>query len=93
MAKKTRQSLTNRGQIFVIQPEPDFSRTCCFQEVVDNVELITYTKFQKILMSGCRVLGKKPSKIHPKWGFSSICDPQDIFSKIGPCHVCTLMVL
>ena len=46
--------------------EPDFSQTYRFREEVDNVELITYMKFQNILMTGCRNMGKK---IAPKMFF------------------------
>ena len=49
---KKRFSLENRGLVPNIQPQPDISWTCSFQEVLDNVELIMYMKFQKTLMPG-----------------------------------------
>ena len=38
-------------------------------------------KFQKLLMTGCRDMDKKTSKIPQKWGFSPICDPPRFFFK------------
>ena len=73
MSKKYCKSLKNRGLVPIIQPEPDFSQTCGFCEILDNVEL-TYMKFQKILMTGCRDKGTK----HQKY---PICDPIMIFFK------------
>ena len=55
-------SLKNRGLVPTIQSESDFSRTCSFHEVLDNVNHITYVKFQKPLITGCRDLDKKPQK-------------------------------
>ena len=49
----------NGGLVPTIKPEPDFSWTCGFREVLDNFELITYIKFHKISMTGCRDMGKK----------------------------------
>ena len=51
---KKRLSLKNRGLVPTIQPDPDFSWTCGFHWVLHNVELVMYTKFQKILMTGSR---------------------------------------
>ena len=60
--------------------------------MLDNVELITYMKFQKLLMTGCRDMDKKQK--HPQNGrFPPFVTPQDFFSKIGLCHFCTLSVL
>ena len=55
-------SLKNRGLIPTIQPEPDFSWTCGFREVLDNAELIMYMKFQKLLITRCRDMDKKHQK-------------------------------
>ena len=65
---KKRPSLKNRGLVPTIQPEPDFSWTCGFREVLDNVDLILYMKFQKIVMTGCKDMDKK-IKNSLKWGF------------------------
>ena len=35
--------------------------------MLDNVKLVTYMKFQKLLMTGCRDMDKKHQK-HPKNG-------------------------
>ena len=78
---KKRESLKNRGLVPTIQPEPDFSWTCGFRYMLDNVEVIRYMKFQKLLMTGCRDMDKKRQKIPPKWGFSSIFDPPRFFFK------------
>ena len=51
-----------------IQSEPDSSDTYGFAEVLDNVELITYMKFQNILRPGCRDMDKN-IKNAPKMGF------------------------
>ena len=42
------------GLVTTIQPELDFSRTCGFREVLDNVQVIKYVKFQNIPMTRCR---------------------------------------
>ena len=89
---KKRQSLKNRGLVPTIQPEPDFSWTCGFRQMLDNVELIMYIKFQKLLMTGCRDMDKKHQKYPQNGGFPPFVTPQDFFSKIGLCHFCTFMV-
>ena len=60
---------------------------------VDNVELIMYMIFQKLLMTGWRDMDKKhlnewmqrcvqkTSKMPQKWGFSPICYPPRFFFK------------
>ena len=51
--------------------------------MLDNVELITYMKFQKLLMTGCRDIDQKHQK-YPKNGvFPPFVTPQDFFSKAG----------
>ena len=50
--------------------------------MLDNVEIIMYIKFQKLLMTGCRDMEKNIQNT-PKMGFSPICDPQDLFQKSG----------
>ena len=87
-----KKCLKNRGLVPTIQPEPDFSWTCGFRQKLDNVELIMYMKFQKILMTGCRDMDKKHQKCPKNGGFPPLVTPQDFFSKIGLCHFCTLMV-
>ena len=67
-------SLKDRCLILTIQTEPDFSWACGFREVLDNVGLTTYVKFQKIWMTRCRNMGKKQQK-YPKNRFLPICDP------------------
>ena len=42
------------GLVPTKEPELDFSQTCGFCETLDSVELITYIKFQSILMTGYR---------------------------------------
>ena len=59
---KKQPSLKNRGLVPTIQPEPDFSWTCGFRQMLDNVELIMYMKFQKLLMTGSRDIDKKHQK-------------------------------
>ena len=49
--------------------------------MLDNVELIMYMKFQKLLMTGCRDMDKKPQKMPQKWFFSPFVTPQDFFFK------------
>ena len=44
-----------------------------FREEFDNVELITYIKFQKIVTTGCRDMGEKLQNTQ-KCGFSQIGD-------------------
>ena len=48
--------------------------------MLDNVELIMYMKFQKLLMTGCRDMDKK-IKITPKMGFFPYLWPPKIFFK------------
>ena len=57
-----------------VQPEPDFSWTCGFPNVLNNVKPITYMKCQKMLMTGCREMGKKYQK-YPQNGFSPFVIP------------------
>ena len=47
-----------KGLAPTIQSEPDFSWICTFREVVDNGELTTYMKSQKILITGFKDKGK-----------------------------------
>ena len=61
-------SLKNRGLVPTIEAEPDFSWTCSFCWVLDNVEHIMYIKLQKLLMTGCRDMDKKHQK-YPQNGF------------------------
>ena len=77
---KKRLSLKKRGLVPTIQPEPDFSWTCRFCQMLDNVELIMYMKFQKLLMTGCRDMDKN-IKNTPKVGFFPICDSRRFFFK------------
>ena len=55
---KNEQVSNYRGLVPSIQPETDFYHTNGFREVVDNVELITYMKFQNISMTGCKDMDK-----------------------------------
>ena len=48
--------------------------------MLDNVELIMYMKFQKLLMTGCRDMDKK-HKNTLKIGVSPICDSLRFFFK------------
>ena len=59
----------NRGLVPTVQPEPDFSWTCVFREMTNNVEFITYMKFQKLLMTECRDMDKKHQKYPQNGGF------------------------
>ena len=54
--------LKNRGLVLIKQQKPDFPWICSFCEVLDNVKLPTYMKFQKMLMTGCRDMDKKHEK-------------------------------
>ena len=89
--QKKRLSLKNRGLVPTIQPEPDLSWTCGFPQVLHNVELIMYMKFQKTLMTGYRAIDTKHQKC-PKMFFPPFVTSQDFFSKIGLYHFGTLMV-
>ena len=75
------QSLKNRVLVSTIQPEPDFSWTCCFHSVLDNVELIMYMQFQKLLMTGSRDMDKKHQKYPQNGFFPPFLTPQDFFFK------------
>ena len=59
--------------------EQDFSQTCGFLKVLDNVELITYMKFQKILITGCIDMGKNCIKNAPKMFFFHLRPPKISF--------------
>ena len=61
-------SLKNRGLVITIQPELNFSWISDSRQKSDNVMLIMYMKFQKILMTECRDK-KTTSKMHPRWVF------------------------
>ena len=45
--------------------------------MLDNVELITYMKFQKLLMTGWRDMDKKNQKYPQNGGFPQFMTPQD----------------
>ena len=75
-----RQNLKYRNLVPTIQLELDFSWTCGFRWMLDNVKLIMYMKFQKILMTGCRDMDKKHQKC-PKNVFSPFVTPQYFFFK------------
>ena len=80
------------GLVPTVQPEPDFTWTCIFCEMLGNVELIMYMKFQKNLMTGGRDMDKI-IKNTPKM-FSPHLYPQNIFfQKIGQYHFSTLIML
>ena len=53
-----------------------------FAEVLDSVEPIMYTKFQKILMTGYRDMVKN-IKSAPKLGFPPFLTPMIFFQKSG----------
>ena len=42
--------MPKKGLVPTVQPKSDFPQTCPFCEVLDSVELITYMKFQNILL-------------------------------------------
>ena len=73
---KNDSSLKNSGMVPTIQQDPDFSKTYSFREVVGKVELITYMKSQKILITECRDMSKKHKKYPKNWGFPRL-GPQD----------------
>ena len=59
-----------------IMPKKPFARC------LDNVDIIMYMKFQKILMTWCRDMGNK----HEKWpqnSFSPFVTPQNLYQQIG----------
>ena len=66
----------NRGLVPTTQPEPDFSCTYVFHELLDNVKLIIS---QKMLMTGCRDMGKKLENC--QFGFSPNLRPRTFFFK------------
>ena len=47
--------------------------------MLDNVELIMYMKFKKILIAGCRDIDQNHQKFQNKGGVSPLCDPKDFF--------------
>ena len=47
--------------------------------MLDNVELIMYMKFQKLLMTGCRDMDKKHQNYPQNGGFPQFVTPQDFF--------------
>ena len=47
--------------------------------MLDNVKLIMYVKFQKILMNGCRDMDKKHQKYPKNGGFPPFVTPLDFF--------------
>ena len=49
--------------------------------MLDNIELIMYMKFQKILMTGCRDMDKKHQKCPKNGGFPPFVTPQDLLFK------------
>ena len=51
--------------------------------MLDNVELIMYMKFQKILMTGCRDLDKKHKKCPQNGFFPQLVTPKIFFQKSG----------
>ena len=69
---KHRRNAKNRSQKRTLvpskQPEPDFLQTCRFRKVLHIIELSSNVKMQKILMTGSKNMGKKSSKMPPKWG-------------------------
>ena len=67
-----------------------FFWTCCFRQLLDNVKLIIYMKFQNIFMSGCRLWTKKHQKF-PHFS-SHLRYPKIFFTKIALCHFSTNMV-
>ena len=86
------QKSQNRGLIPTIHPETNFSRTCSFGEVLDNVELITYMKFQKsLVMTECRIMCNKHQKYTKNEVLHHLCPPKNFFQKSG-CQFCTLIV-
>ena len=84
--------LKDRGLVPTIQSEQRFSWTCGFHWLLDNVELIMYMKFQKLLLLDAEIWTKNINNA-PKMGiFPHLWPPGFFFSKIGLCHFCTLMV-
>ena len=73
-------SLKNRGLVPTIQPEPDSSWTCRFHLVLDNVKLIMYMKFQKLLMTGLS-MDQKHQKCLKNGGFPPFVNPKIFFFK------------
>ena len=49
--------------------------------MLDNVKLIVYMKFQKMLMTGCRDMDKKHQKCPQNGVFPPFVTPQDFFFK------------
>ena len=76
---KNDESLKNRGLVLTAQPEPEFSQTCRFWEMLDYEEIIMYMNINEILMTGCRAIDKKHQKKPPIMGVSSICAPPKAF--------------
>ena len=76
-------SLKNRGLIPTIQPDPDFSLTCGFCLVLDNVELFMYMKFQKFLMTRWRDMDKEHQKWPKNGVFPPFVTPHIFFRKSG----------
>ena len=82
--RKVRRSLKNRGLVHSIQPEPDFSWTYGFRKELNDVELITYMKFQNIFMIGCRDMGKELQNYSYTGVFPPFVIPKIFFKNRAP---------
>ena len=51
--------------------------------MLDNVELVMYVKFQKLLMTGCRDMDKKPQKCPQNGFFPPFVTPPRFFQISG----------
>ena len=76
-------SLKNRGLVPTIEAETDFSWTCSFCWVLDNVEHIMYIKFQETFNDWMQRNRQNSSIMPPKWGLPPIVTPQDFFQRLG----------
>ena len=66
-----------------VPPEPHFSCTYTFHEVLDNGELVVYMTFKKILMTVCRDMDKKHQKCPKNGFFPHLWPPKIFFQKSG----------
>ena len=83
-------SLKKKDLVPNLKPEPEYSQTYCFHKVVDNVEHITYMKFQNISRLDAKIWGKT-SKIPQSGAIPTFMTPMIFFSKFGLCHFWTII--
>ena len=80
---KKRPSFKKRGLATTVQPQPDFSRTCSFCEVLGINEDCLNTKFHLNRWSRFWNIGKKHKKCPQNGFFPYLWPPKIFFQKSG----------